>query len=673
MLGKYAKTAIRRVAGGVQLRPLTDLSATTHAAHMGSLNTASARRRLLLRQQLMPLGKTSVLPIMLMMGLDACHVADKTEDHCDDDPNNDGRDDGREKDRQSDQAEKIFGHDNASQNGTDEIDHACQTGWPQITGSIGQAAYQQDADVLQTADGVRPYGDNFDAVQPSSRIAIPVPVQPPPALSPSDPNPSDPDPSDPDQPVPDQQAPDQQVPDQQVPAASNLPPPPPQPSLAPPTVQQSPPPPMVQTSPRIAMSPPVQQAPAPIQSDPDPADPDPPQPDPAPYFFGVAIEAGGRQNQIPGHTADGQFIVPDPTDVDQAEKPAFVFEASHRLDKHGGVLDKTVPIIWQPNEFAAEYEISGYYGDLKINPDGNWVYELREDDPRVDNLNAGDVVTEVFVIRLRDAVEDTGWPGSQELHILIFGVTDETGATTNRNDDPAPHGHSAPQTDRSDFDIVQPGNHSAHDRPVIVDGSRQLDSPTIVSPFGSIVSLKRGGNQITAEQITLNDGGDHVIYLLTSGANFGTWRPDGGYQVIRDFDLGVDKLWFIAAEAVAGPFASASFEHHGLDGQIVFHTFDSDADNDPLTTDHDAVRAVSISAAPHPQLNFVLHKLTIEFGPLDDQRSAFQIISNQPTTGTQPFDAVAEIFGDSLGYIDDWHDIDIEATLPDAALLPSII
>ena len=164
-----------------------------------------------------------------------------------------------------------------------------------------------------------------------------------------------------------------------------------------------------------------------------------------------------------------------------------------------------------------------------------------------------------------------------------------------------------------------------------------------------------------------------MIYLLTSGANFGTWRPDGGYQVIRDFDLGVDKLWFIAAEAVAGPFASASFEHHGLDGQIVYHTFDSDADNDPLTTDHDAVRAVSISAAPHPQLNFVLHELTIEIGPLDDQRSAFQIISNQPATGTQPFDAVAEIFEDSLGYIDDWHDIDIEATLPDAALLPSII
>ena len=74
-----------------------------------------------------------------------------------------------------------------------------------------------------------------------------------------------------------------------------------------------------------------------------------------------------------------------------------------------------------------------------------------------------------------------------------------------------------------------------------------------------------------------------------------------------------------------------------------------------------------------PLSEMTLHKLTIEIGPLDDQRTAFQIISDQPAKGTNPFDAVARIFGDSLGYIDDWHDIDIEATLPDAALLPSII
>ncbi|MDA0333036.1 MAG: hypothetical protein O3C44_01295 [Proteobacteria bacterium] len=45
---------------------------------------------------------------------------------------------------------------------------------------------------------------------------------------------------------------------------------------------------------------------------------------------------------------------------------------------------------------------------------------------------------------------------------------------------------------------------------------------------GGIVHLKRGGHQIRAETIMLNDGIDHVIYLLAPGLAFGSWRPDGG-------------------------------------------------------------------------------------------------------------------------------------------------
>lgn len=84
------------------------------------------------------------------------------------------------------------------------------------------------------------------------------------------------------------------------------------------------------------------------------------------------------------------------------------------------------------------------------------------------------------------------------------------------------------------------------------------------------------------------------------------------------------------------------------------------------------MRAVSISAAPHQLLRLVLHKLTIEFDKLNDQRTAFQIISNQPATGEMPFDTVANLFRDSLGHIDDWHDISTSSLLPDAASLPSI-
>ena len=82
---------------------------------------------------------------------------------------------------------------------------------------------------------------------------------------------------------------------------------------------------------------------------------------------------------------------------------------------------------------------------------------------------------------------------------------------------------------------------------------------------------------------------------------------------------------------------------------------------------------MSISAVPHALLRLVLHKLTVEFDQLDDQRAAFQIISNQPATGVTPFNAVAGLFADSLGYIDEWHDISISGALPDVASLPPIV
>ena len=117
----------------------------------------------------------------------------------------------------------------------------------------------------------------------------------------------------------------------------------------------------------------------------------------------------------------------------------------------------------------------------------------------------------------------------------------------------------------------------------------------------------------------------------------------------------------------------AILKTHWFNDTVTYETFDSDADQGPLTTDHDAVRAVLISAAPHQLLRLFLHKLTIEFYQLDDQRAAFQLISNKPSTGVMPFDTVANLFRDSLGYIDDWHDITTSSMLLDAASMPSIV
>ena len=347
----------------------------------------------------------------------------------------------------------------------------------------------------------------------------------------------------------------------------------------------------------------------------------------------------------------------------------LVFEASHRLDKYGGILDLAVPIVWQPNDNLSHYVVAGLYGDLKITPAGAWIYELRNDDSFVDSLNDGDVVGEVFFIRLHDAAGVFNWSAWQELEILIYGTTDESqiaadavaeqtnnappgvpaGASAgapagavpsaNPNDAPSTIPNAAPSIDtQSVFDIVGPGDYAAHQRPVFIVGSHHKDAPTVTSPEGGIVNLKRGG-----------------------------------HQIIRNFDLAIDKLWFLAVPNQGGPPASIAFKNQRFEGIITYETFDSDADQDPQTTDHDALRAVSISAAPHAFLHLVLHKLTVQFGQLDDQRAAFQIISNQPETGVTPFNAVAGLFADSLGYIDDWHDIAISGALPDAASLPPIV
>jgi hypothetical protein len=116
-----------------------------------------------------------------------------------------------------------------------------------------------------------------------------------------------------------------------------------------------------------------------------------------------------------------------------------------------------------------------------------------------------------------------------------------------------------------------------------------------------------------------------------------------------------------------------AFKNQRFEGTIIYEASDSDADQDPQTTDHDALGEVSISAAPDAFLHLVLHKLTVQFDQLDDQRAAFQIVSSQPETGVTPFNAVAGLFADSLGYIDDWHDIAISGALPDAASLPPIV
>lgn len=379
------------------------------------------------------------------------------------------------------------------------------------------------------------------------------------------------------------------------------------------------------------------------------------------------------QNEIPGHAAMGQFIVFDQTVLQRPAKPTFTFEVSHRLNKFGGVLDPAEAVLWQPNPFPSDYDVAGRYGDLKITPEGQWVYELHDDDPIVDKLEDGEWVVEVFFIRMTG--DNALWLEKRELHILVQGVTDAVREDSSPADDDATGQTGRPPLpQRGDFDIVAVGDHSDHSRPVIVVGTRQKDAPTTTAPAGSIVTLKMGGHLFGAEEVRLNDGVDQVIYMLAQGARFGSWQPAGGHQRVENFDIGVDKLWFISAPNLPWESTIEALQTLALEGRITYETFDSDADNNPETTADDAVRAAHISASAHPLLHFVLHRLTLQFGHLDDQRAAFEILNSK----ANPYEAgslgaFSEILGDSLGYIEGWDDIPTSLALPGADVLPAII
>lgn len=65
--------------------------------------------------------------------------------------------------------------------------------------------------------------------------------------------------------------------------------------------------------------------------------------------------------------------------------------------------------------------VSGTYGDLTVNPDGTYTYVLRDDDPNVQALLPGQVVTEQFSYRIHDLA------GAQDiatLTITILGAND---------------------------------------------------------------------------------------------------------------------------------------------------------------------------------------------------------------------------------------------------------
>ncbi|NUU39115.1 VCBS domain-containing protein [Pseudomonas sp. C2B4] len=126
----------------------------------------------------------------------------------------------------------------------------------------------------------------------------------------------------------------------------------------------------------------------------------------------VAIEAGGVLNGTPGSNAVGNVLTND-TDVDTvANGETKTVTAVRPVPETGSgpITPVTGPTV-----------VTGLYGTLTINPNGNYSYVIDNNNVTVQRLSAGDQLIEFFSYRVTDA---GGLNDVAQLRIVIQGAND---------------------------------------------------------------------------------------------------------------------------------------------------------------------------------------------------------------------------------------------------------
>lgn len=167
-------------------------------------------------------------------------------------------------------------------------------------------------------------------------------------------------------------------------------------------------------------------------------------------------------------------------------------------------------------------------------------------------------------------------------------------------------------------------------------------------------------------------GVDHVIYGIGFGARPDGWQPFDGIQIVENFDIGVDKLWFSHGQPDQGwRHDLRGLETRVHEGTIAYVTADASPENGDA---HDSVLAVVITGLRLSGVSVVAHKIELRFHQPDDQRRAFEILSQKSSDFVQGrIETFAQIMGDSLGFITSWDDLGLGDQLPATDQLPEII
>lgn len=220
---------------------------------------------------------------------------------------------------------------------------------------------------------------------------------------------------------------------------------------------------------------------------------------------GTAVEAGGSFNTTPGSNANGNVLAND-TDPDPADNPLTVRGRVTAFRTGATEGAGTAGSLGSP--------LRGSFGQLTINADGSYTYELNNANPTVDALDPGASLTEFFNYTVSDgALSDNG-----VLRITIQGANDapvsaddtalaiEAGGTLN----------GTPGTNAS-------GNVITNDRDVDNRDGNNLVAP----PLGAVVSFRTGAREGSGTAGTVGSA-------LTGLYGSLTLRADGTYTYVVD-------------------------------------------------------------------------------------------------------------------------------------------
>ncbi|MFJ2426612.1 VCBS domain-containing protein [Pseudomonas sp. NPDC087804] len=215
---------------------------------------------------------------------------------------------------------------------------------------------------------------------------------------------------------------------------------------------------------------------------------------------GLAIEAGGVNNSLPGQDPVGNVLDND-TDVDGGEVPGDL--PNHDYDETKAVASvRTGSELDTGTAGALGTELRGTYGWLTLNADGSYSYRLDNNMAEVQALRAGNSLLDSFSY---EVVDRTGATDRATLNINIQG----------RNDAPVAQNDSATAVEAGGLNNATPGVNPTGNvltNDTDVDGNGEVIS-VVGFNQGSSVGLVGSALNGTYGRLTLNADGSYS-YLV---------------------------------------------------------------------------------------------------------------------------------------------------------------